>query len=95
MRDELDGRFWTAHHEEFSASLDRLAGKVMEAFRLLNRYQWGAPWEGRAGAGTGPQLLAIAAAILFSSVLVAGAIVPAEVQATARTASAAPGYYLA
>lgn len=93
MRDELDGRFWTAHHEEFSNGLDRLANKVMDVFRLLNRQYWTAPWDNEEGAGTLSRLIAAGGAVVLSFIVVTGAVAPAEVQARLSTASA--DYYLA
>jgi hypothetical protein len=57
MRDEMFGRLWEAHHDELSLSIDR--GLI----RLRNGLARLANWD-----GTGPQLLAMAAASLITSV---------------------------
>ena len=37
MRDEIDGRIWAAHHEEFSASIDAAIAELgAKARRLLS-----------------------------------------------------------
>jgi hypothetical protein len=34
MRDEMDGRIWTAHHDQFSVSIDNGLGAIGGAIRL-------------------------------------------------------------
>ena len=57
MRDEIDGRIWTAHHEEFSASVDaaiaELGAKVRRLLALRN--------------GVANQLLSFAAAFTITA----------------------------
>ena len=40
MRDEMDGRIWTAHHEQFSDAIDAVASKLRS---LLTRIP---AWDG-------------------------------------------------
>ena len=55
MRDEMDGRIWVAHHDQYS----RLVGKAASALRAgLWRF---AGWDGSAH-----QLLALAAAFALT-----------------------------
>ena len=56
MRDEMFGRLWEAHHDELSLSIDRGVARVRKA---LARF---AAWD-----GTTPQLFAIVAAFLVTS----------------------------
>ena len=56
MRDEMDGRLWVAHHDELSLSIDRGLKRLGRAFQRF------ASWD-----GTTPQLLAIIAAFLVTS----------------------------
>ena len=49
MRDEIDGRIWTEHHTELSASLDRLFRNIGNAFRRLHDIQFSAPWRNSGG----------------------------------------------
>ncbi len=56
MRDEMFGRLWVAHHDELSLSIDRGVARVRKALSRL------AAWD-----GTTPQLLAIVAAFLVTS----------------------------
>ena len=44
MRDEIDGRLWVNHHQDFSRSLRALADAVRIAFRKLHEIQFDAPW---------------------------------------------------
>lgn len=37
MRDEIDGRLWQAHHQEFSADAARAANALGAAIMLLGR----------------------------------------------------------
>lgn len=56
MRDEMDGRLWVAHHDELSLLIDRGVARVRHG---LARF---ASWD-----GTTPQLFAIVAAFLITS----------------------------
>jgi hypothetical protein len=51
MRDEIDGRLWVAHHEEFSRSLDNGLNAIRSALARFG------DWD-----GTTHQLLALVAA---------------------------------
>lgn len=44
MRDELDGRLWAEHHEQFSRSVTELIDAIRLAFRKLNEIEYEAPW---------------------------------------------------
>jgi hypothetical protein len=44
MRDEYDDRLLGELREESNAGIDRLLGLIMQAFRVLHRSQWSAPW---------------------------------------------------
>lgn len=44
MRDQYDARLWNVGHEETSAGIDRLLARIMQAFRVLHRIEWAAPW---------------------------------------------------
>jgi hypothetical protein len=57
MLDEMGGRLWVAHHNEFSFSMGRLFAPVRRGLERL------ASWD-----GTTPQLLSILAAFLITSV---------------------------
>jgi hypothetical protein len=57
MRDEMDGRLWVEHHEEFSKGIDQLIARLKSAFASLrpalehiHSFEWDAPWQ-RRGAG--------------------------------------------
>jgi len=56
MRDEMDGRLWVAHHDELSLLIDRGVQRVGRGLARL------AAWD-----GTTPQLVAIVAAFLVTS----------------------------
>lgn len=56
MRDELDARIWEAHHEAFSAGIDRALAALGRG--LVRLGQWD---------GTTHQLLALAAAFLITA----------------------------
>lgn len=56
MLDEMGGRLWVAHHNEFSLSVSRGLGRLRQGLARL------ASWD-----GTTPQLLAILAAFLITS----------------------------
>lgn len=45
MRDEIDGRIWAEHHEQFSDSVHKAAEAVRIAFQSLQRIQFDAPWK--------------------------------------------------
>ena len=44
MRDHYDARLWNDGHEEVHASVDRLLRRIMQAFHVLHRIHWAAPW---------------------------------------------------
>lgn len=44
MRDEYDARLWQDSHQQTYAGIDRLIEIVMQAFRVLHRQHWAAPW---------------------------------------------------
>ena len=56
MLDEMSGRFWTAHHNQFSQSVSQGLGRLRQG---LARF---ASWD-----GTTHQLLAIVAALAITS----------------------------
>ena len=56
MLDEMGGRLWVAHHNEFSLSMGRLFAPIRRGLERL------ANWD-----GTTPQLFAIVAAFLITS----------------------------
>lgn len=56
MRDEMDGRLWVAHHDELSLSIDRGLARLRSGLARL------VAWD-----GTTPQLFAIVAAFLITS----------------------------
>lgn len=45
MRDEMDSRMWDAHHEAFSADLDRALRRFWAGFKRLNAIAYRAPWQ--------------------------------------------------
>ena len=57
MLDEMGGRLWVAHHNEFSLSIGRVLSRLRQGLERL------ASWD-----GTTPQLFAIVAAFLITSV---------------------------
>ena len=57
MLDEMGGRLWVAHHNEFGLSVGRALASLRRGFERL------ASWD-----GTTQQLLAIVAAFLITSV---------------------------
>ncbi len=44
MRDQYDARLWNDSHEQARAGIDRLLARIMQAFRVLHRIHWAAPW---------------------------------------------------
>lgn len=44
MRDEQDMRMWQEHHDAFTAQIGELFQQIMQAFRVLHRIEWSAPW---------------------------------------------------
>ena len=44
MRDQYDARLWNDSHEQTRAGIDRLLARIMQAFRVLHRIHWAAPW---------------------------------------------------
>jgi hypothetical protein len=51
MRDEMDGRLWVEHHENFSQGIDELIGRVKTALASIkpaldhiHAFEWDAPW---------------------------------------------------
>lgn len=45
MRDMIDTREWAENHELLSQDLDRGVTKLMDAFRILARINYSAPWK--------------------------------------------------
>ena len=56
MLDEMSGRLWTAHHDQFSQSVSRGVSRLRQGFARF------ASWD-----GTTHQLLAIVAALAITS----------------------------
>jgi hypothetical protein len=50
MRDEIDGRIWSAHHDRLSADLHALFVKIGDTLARLHRIHWSAPWRGKGAA---------------------------------------------
>ena len=50
MRDHYDARLWNDGHEEVHASVDRLLRRIMQAFHVLHRIHWAAPWTDQRGS---------------------------------------------
>lgn len=48
MRDEYDDRMLESLREDGNAGIDRLLDRIMQAFRVLHRSQWSAPWAAKA-----------------------------------------------
>jgi hypothetical protein len=48
MRDEYDDRLFKSLRKDSNAGIDRLLGQIMQAFRVLHRSQWSAPWATKA-----------------------------------------------
>lgn len=48
MRDEYDDRLLENLREDSNAGIDRLLDRIMQAFRVLHRSQWSAPWAPKA-----------------------------------------------
>ena len=44
MRDEMDMRFWEAHHADFSAFLAGVIDKARLSFERLVAIEFDAPW---------------------------------------------------
>ena len=44
MRDEIDGRIWAEHHNEFADAIAAGLEKIMASMAALNRIQFDAPW---------------------------------------------------
>lgn len=44
MRDEYDARLWQDSREQTHAGIDRLIDRIMQAFCVLHRQHWAAPW---------------------------------------------------
>ena len=53
MRDEFFDRDYQAGRDALHDGIDNLIGKAMQAFRLLNEFQFEAPWNGNSGRGGG------------------------------------------
>ena len=47
MHDEIDGRLWAQHHQDFSEMVHRAADQVRTALNLLHHIQFDAPWKKR------------------------------------------------
>lgn len=57
MRDEMDGRIWTAHHEQFSEALDGALASIRSALTRLPT------WD-----GTTQHLLALVASFAVTAI---------------------------
>ncbi|WP_164847336.1 hypothetical protein [Sphingobium algorifonticola] len=44
MRDENDMRMLEAHRAAIGDAIDALIGRIMQAFEVLHRIEWSAPW---------------------------------------------------
>lgn len=44
MRDHYDAQLWNEGHVETTAGIDRLLAHIMQAFCVLHRISWSAPW---------------------------------------------------
>ena len=44
MRDEYDDRLWREIRQDGMGQIDHLLRQVMQAFCVLNRISWSAPW---------------------------------------------------
>lgn len=49
MKDETEARLWADHHEDIANGIDLLFAQIMQAFRVLHRIEWSAPWKAEAG----------------------------------------------
>jgi hypothetical protein len=56
MREELDGRMWVAHHDQFGLWVEGALGSLRAGLSRLSR------WD-----GTSPQLLAMVAALAITA----------------------------
>ncbi len=52
MRDEIDGRIWVEHHEEFSASIARRLAGFRLGLERLHAIRFDAPWQRRPSERT-------------------------------------------
>jgi hypothetical protein len=48
MRDEYEARLWNDSHVDTANGIDRLLGRIMQAFRVLHRIEWSAPWTAKS-----------------------------------------------
>ncbi|HEY0044075.1 MAG TPA: hypothetical protein VGB62_05950 [Allosphingosinicella sp.] len=53
MRDEMDGRLWAEHHQQFSDDLGKLFDGIAAGLKRLHQMQWSAPWRRDAGHRAG------------------------------------------
>ena len=44
MRDEYDNRLWQFARKDSAQQIDHLLARVMQAFCVLHRITWSAPW---------------------------------------------------
>lgn len=97
MRDEIDARLWSEHHQTFSIDIRRLASGAMQTFELLHRHYWNAPWSSKNGEGSvehaprGKHILA-AVAIMFSLTAIVAAVGPTGTSAEFARSAAASHY---
>jgi hypothetical protein len=58
MRDEMDGRIWVEHHDDFSRSLGAffagLYAQLKPALDRIHRFEFDAPWRHKSRR-TGPR----------------------------------------
>lgn len=45
MRDEMDGRIWSEHHEQFSNSIAKAMDAIRVALCRVYRFEFSAPWK--------------------------------------------------
>ena len=44
MREEFSARIWAERHQDLSTAVAALLRSVMQAFCVLHRVSWNAPW---------------------------------------------------
>jgi len=49
MNERIEARIWGDHHEELTSGMNGLFARIMDAFRVLHRIEWSAPWKSEAG----------------------------------------------
>ena len=45
MRDEIDGRLWVAHGQQFGRDVSGFLHQLARSFERLNAIEWDAPWK--------------------------------------------------